>query len=128
MEGKAITLLSLQAAVKTYGARTILDGLDLEVPERARIGVVGPNGGGKSTLLRILAGIEEPDEGGLARRRGLTAAYMPQRVPPDPRTPREIVRAARPDLDRIEGELAESRDPPGPTRSWHTTWTAWSGC
>jgi ATP-binding cassette subfamily F protein 3 len=105
--GHDITLISLQSAVKSYGARTILDGLDLEVPEGARIGVIGPNGGGKSTLLRLLAGMEDPDEGEIARRRGLTAAYMPQQVQPDPRTPREIVRASRPDLERVERDLAE---------------------
>jgi ATPase subunit of ABC transporter with duplicated ATPase domains len=37
---------------KTFGARTILRGLDFEVDERARVGVIGPNGGGKSTMLR----------------------------------------------------------------------------
>jgi len=77
------------------------------VGDRARIGVVGPNGGGKSTLMRLLAGSEEPDDGTVARRRGLRVAMLPQRLEPDPRTPRQIVRAARPDLEQIELELEQ---------------------
>src|SRR5437764_8117867 len=72
---QTIIQLSLSGAVKSYGARTILDGLDLEVAERTRIGVIGANGSGKSTLLRLLAGLEEPDAGTVARRRGLVATY-----------------------------------------------------
>ena len=80
-------LISLNGAVKSFGARTVLDGLDLEVDEGARIGVVGQNGSGKSTLLRILAGLDDPDNGAPARRRGLTAAYLPQLVGAEERTP-----------------------------------------
>jgi len=54
------TLISLRSAVKSFGARTVLNGLDIEVDEAARIGVVGQNGSGKSTLLRILAGSTNP--------------------------------------------------------------------
>ncbi len=102
----AIILVSVTAASKSFGARTILSGLDFEVDERARVGVIGPNGGGKSTLLRLLAGTEHPDAGEVARRRGLVAAFLPQQVPPDERTPRQIVRAARPRLAEIDAELA----------------------
>ena len=70
--------------------------------------MIGPNGGGKSTLLRLLAGLEQADTGTVARRRGLVTAFLPQQVAPDERTPRQIVRAARPQLDRIESELAAS--------------------
>src|SRR5438445_2894544 len=98
---------SLSGVSKSFGARTILSGLDFEVAARARIGVIGPNGGGKSTLLRILAGLEDVDSGTATRRRGLLTAYLPQQVEPDPRTPRQIVRAARPEIERLEGELAE---------------------
>src|SRR5438874_592956 len=51
-----MSLIQLNGIVKSYGGRRILDGLDFDVVEGARIGVIGPNGGGKSTLLRILAG------------------------------------------------------------------------
>ncbi len=98
---------SLSGVSKSFGARTILSGLDFEVAARARIGVIGPNGGGKSTLLRILGGMEDVDSGTATRRRGLLTAYLPQQVEPDPRTPRQIVRAARPEIERLEGELAE---------------------
>jgi ATP-binding cassette subfamily F protein 3 len=99
------TLISLRGAVKSFGARTVLNGLDLEVDEAARIGVVGQNGSGKSTLLRILAGLDEPDSDPPVRRRGMTAAYLPQLVGADSRTPIEICHAARPDIARVEADL-----------------------
>jgi ATPase subunit of ABC transporter with duplicated ATPase domains len=48
---------------KSYGVETILDRVTLPVPPGARVGVLGPNGIGKSTLLRVLAGVEAPDSG-----------------------------------------------------------------
>jgi ATP-binding cassette subfamily F protein 3 len=101
-----MALLQLRGVVKGYGARTILDGLDFDVEPGARVGVIGPNGGGKSTLMRILAGLEEPDAGEAAQRRGLTVAYLPQQVEGDERSALETVRAARPDLDELDHELA----------------------
>ncbi|MGZ4431823.1 MAG: ABC-F family ATP-binding cassette domain-containing protein [Gaiellales bacterium] len=102
-----MTLISLDGVAKTFGARTILGRLDLTITEGARIGVIGPNGGGKSTLLRIVAGLEQPDAGAAIRRRGLVTAFLTQEVPSDRRTPVQIVTAARPELARIEAELEE---------------------
>ncbi|HEV3403170.1 MAG TPA: ATP-binding cassette domain-containing protein, partial [Gaiellaceae bacterium] len=96
-----MSLIQLNGIVKSYGGRRILDGLDLDVVEGARIGVIGPNGGGKSTLLRILAGVEEADAGVSARRRELTVAWLPQHVGGDTRTPLETVTEARPDLREL---------------------------
>lgn len=62
---------------KSYGGRAVLRGIELSVPEGARIGLVGDNGAGKSTLLRLLAGLEEPDGGEVVRRRDLTTAFLP---------------------------------------------------
>jgi ATP-binding cassette subfamily F protein 3 len=101
-----MALLQLRGIVKTFGSRTILDGLDFDVEPGARVGVIGPNGGGKSTLMRILAGLEEPDAGEAAQRRGLTVAYLPQQVEGDERSALETVHAARPDLDELDHELA----------------------
>ena len=101
-----MTLISLKDAVKTFGARRILNGVDLELAAGARVGIIGPNGSGKSTLLRIVAGLEEPDAGEAVRRRDLVVSYLPQIVPGGDRTPLEVVRAARPDLEAIEADLA----------------------
>jgi ATP-binding cassette subfamily F protein 3 len=100
-----MSLIQLNGIVKSYGGRRILDGLDLDVVEGARIGMIGPNGGGKSTLLRILAGVEEADAGVRAGRRELTVAWLPQHVGGDARTPLETVTEARPDLRELEREL-----------------------
>jgi ATPase subunit of ABC transporter with duplicated ATPase domains len=67
---------------KSHGSSLVLDDASLTVRPRARIGVVGPNGIGKSTLLRILAGLEQPDSGSVTRAPdSLTVGYLPQEVP-----------------------------------------------
>src|SRR5918999_659553 len=93
----SVPLLSARGLNKSFGGRQVLDGLDLELADGMRVGVLGPNGGGKSTLLAILAGLEEPDDGTVTRRRALVHAFLPQHVPGDQRTPLAWVRAARPD-------------------------------
>jgi ATP-binding cassette subfamily F protein 3 len=63
---------------KSYGPNDIFSHISLSVPHRARIGLVGPNGVGKTTLLRILIGMEESSTGEVQRARGLTIGYLPQ--------------------------------------------------
>jgi ATP-binding cassette, subfamily F, member 3 len=94
--------------VKSFGGRAVLDGLDLELAAGARIGVLGPNGGGKSTLLRILAGAEHPDAGTVTSRRGLVLASLPQIVRGDDRTSLATVLDARPELASLERELGQA--------------------
>jgi ATP-binding cassette, subfamily F, member 3 len=101
-----VPLLSARGLVKSFGGRRVLDGLDLELAAGARIGVLGPNGGGKSTLLRILAGAEHADGGDVTRRRGLVGAFLPQEVAGDDRTPLATVLEARPEVAALEGDLA----------------------
>jgi ATP-binding cassette, subfamily F, member 3 len=102
----SVPLLSARGLKKSFGGRLVLDGLDLELADGMRIGVLGPNGGGKSTMLAILAGLEEADAGTVTRRRGLVHAFLPQHVPGDERTPLAQVRAARPELAELEAELS----------------------
>src|SRR5439155_13793 len=61
---------------KSHGAQRVLEDVTVVVPPRARIGLVGPNGVGKSTLLRILAGLEEMD-GGTVRRAPASTSRRP---------------------------------------------------
>jgi ABC transport system ATP-binding/permease protein len=71
-------LISLERAAKAYAHRRLLDGVSLGVSAGDRIGVVGRNGEGKSTLLALLAGTAAPDEGRVARMAGLRLGYLPQ--------------------------------------------------
>jgi ATPase subunit of ABC transporter with duplicated ATPase domains len=71
--------LAARTIGKSYGETVVLDGLSLVVTPSSRIGVVGPNGIGKSTLLRLLAGVEEPEVGSVIREPpGLSVAYLVQ--------------------------------------------------
>ena len=72
------TLLSARDLARTLPTRTLFEGVRLHIEEGDRIGLIGPNGGGKSTLLKMLAAIEEPDEGEIERRRDLQVAYVAQ--------------------------------------------------
>ncbi len=70
-----MTLVTLDKIVRRFGDFAILDGLSLRVDEGDRIGVVGDNGAGKTTMVRILAGVDEPDLGQRNPRRDLRIAY-----------------------------------------------------
>ncbi|TVT35824.1 ABC-F family ATP-binding cassette domain-containing protein [Amycolatopsis rhizosphaerae] len=73
-------LINLEAVGKSYGVRPLLDAVSLGIAEGDRIGVVGLNGGGKTTLLEVLAGIAEPDSGRVSRVRDLRMAVVTQRT------------------------------------------------
>ncbi|HEY5037510.1 MAG TPA: ABC-F family ATP-binding cassette domain-containing protein [bacterium] len=71
-------LLSCQNLSKSFGARPLFESLSFGLFEGERTGLIGPNGTGKSTLLKILAGVEKPDSGTLSVRKGLRVGYLPQ--------------------------------------------------
>jgi ATP-binding cassette, subfamily F, member 3 len=101
-----MTLIGLRAIEKFYGGRAVLRGLEMNVNAGVRIGLVGGNGAGKSTVLRIIAGTEGVDVGEVIRRRGLSVASLPQYVEGDLRTPMDVVHAARPEISDLQRELA----------------------
>lgn len=73
-----MNLLVTEQLKKTYGDRTVFEDVSFGINDGDKIGLVGINGTGKSTLLRIVAGLEEPDEGTVTMRSGLRIAYLPQ--------------------------------------------------
>jgi ATP-binding cassette subfamily F protein uup len=72
-------LVNLETVAKSYGTTTVLDGVSLGIGEGERIGVVGRNGGGKTTLLRLVTGAEQPDSGRVTVTGGARIAYVDQR-------------------------------------------------
>jgi ATPase subunit of ABC transporter with duplicated ATPase domains len=104
---------------KSFGSHLVLDAIDVTIGPQSRIGVVAPNGTGKSTLLRILAGLDEPDSGRVTRTPPTaTVGYLPQE--PERRAGETVraylarrtgVRAAEQALDDAsEGLAAGGRD------------------
>jgi ATP-binding cassette subfamily F protein uup len=77
-------LVNLSEVSKDYAGRTILEGISLGVSAGERIGIVGRNGDGKSTLLRLMAGDETPDTGAVTREGGLTVGFVRQGDELDP--------------------------------------------
>ena len=72
-------LINLETVTKSFGLKTLLDKVSLGVQTGDRIGIVGVNGGGKTTLLEVLTGIEEPDSGRVSHNSGLRMAVVTQR-------------------------------------------------
>jgi len=108
------SIVTAQELYVRYNEQVVLDHASLSVHEGDRIGLVGRNGSGKSTFLRILAGTMEPDRGSVARRRGLRVGYLPQEFALDPElTVEENIRAGVADLI---GLIQEFESLPGHTR------------
>ncbi|WP_228982978.1 ABC-F family ATP-binding cassette domain-containing protein [Streptomyces sp. DH12] len=80
----AANLVNVEAVSKVYGTRALLDGVSLGVSEGDRIGVVGRNGDGKTTLVRVLAKLEEADSGRVTHNGGLRLGVLTQHDSLDP--------------------------------------------
>ena len=108
-------MLSAVGVSLARGAQTVLDKVSLSVGPRSRIGLVGPNGIGKTTLLRVMAGLETPDDGVVERAPAtLNVGYLPQEPDADPGETladylarRTGVTAAAHELDRLTEAMAE---------------------
>ncbi|MFE7411803.1 ABC-F family ATP-binding cassette domain-containing protein [Streptomyces laurentii] len=106
--------------VRVLGGRRVLDGVSLTFSPGRRVGLIGENGVGKSTLLRVLAGMDEPDAGDVVRPGDL--GFLHQEMPFDGEATLAVVldealreaRADLADLDRLGAELARTTaDDPG---------------
>src|SRR6478735_5433010 len=91
-------LLNLERVSKSYGVRPLLTEVSLGIGVGERIGIVGRNGDGKTTLLEVMTGLEEPDTGRVSQQRGLLIGYLHQGDElEDTHTVREAVLAGRSD-------------------------------
>ncbi|MEQ8815966.1 MAG: metal ABC transporter ATP-binding protein [Thalassobaculum sp.] len=105
-------LLQAVGLAVRLGGRDILHGIDLTLRRGEIVTVIGPNGGGKSTLLRAVLGLVEPSAGRARLADRVTVGYVPQRFPLDrvlPMTVGRLMRlTARPDRAAVERALAET--------------------
>ncbi|ORA55459.1 glycerophosphodiester phosphodiesterase [Mycolicibacterium chubuense] len=91
-------LINLEKATVGYGTRTLLDGVSLGVADGDAIGVVGRNGDGKTTLLKVLTGTQAPDSGRATHTSGLSVGYLRQSDDFTPsETVRDVIVGGRPD-------------------------------
>ncbi len=112
-----MALLSVANVAYSYGDRRVLDGVSLTLDAGQRVGIVGRNGEGKSTLMKIIIGAMKPDEGQAAIARGASVGYLTQDFKLDlDKTLREEAMSAFADLhglhDRLEA-VAEKMSAPG---------------
>src|SRR5579863_6346842 len=98
-------LESCTAISKSFGSRQLFTGISLGISDGERLGLIGPNGTGKSTLLKILSGRVEPDSGSISLRRNTRVGYVEQQAEFAPgRTAAEVIAGA------IEGERLDGME------------------
>ena len=73
-----MNILNVEKVSKTYGEKELFNNISLGINSGDKVGLIGVNGTGKSTLLKIIAGVEEPDEGQVVKGKGIELAYLAQ--------------------------------------------------
>src|SRR6266436_8845408 len=71
-------MIQLSGAGKRYGHKLLFENADWLITPESRIGLVGANGTGKSTVMKVLADLESLDYGSISRAKGISAGYLPQ--------------------------------------------------
>ena len=101
-----MSVLSVQAVARWYGEREVLKDVSFRIGQGDRVGLVGPNGTGKTSLLRIAAGLDAPDRGAVALARGTRIGFLRQELLEDATgTVIEHARGAAAHLRELEREL-----------------------
>lgn len=111
-------MISINNLTVEFSAKPLFSDISYVINNTDRIALVGKNGAGKSTMLKIIAGLQNPTSGSVARPDGITVGYLPQQMQPaDDTSLKEEVRKAfgpmlarRAELDRVTAELAERTD------------------
>jgi ATP-binding cassette subfamily F protein 3 len=110
-----MSILTASGLAKSYGAQDVFWDVSIQIARGDKIGLIGPNGEGKTTLLRILASLEELSAGTVRRARGLKVGYLPQiaeldserTVYAEMQTAFDHLRAQQADLRRLEEAMAD---------------------
>jgi ATP-binding cassette subfamily F protein 3 len=106
-----VSTLTIRDVRMAYGGHDVLQGASAELPQGAHVGLIGPNGGGKSTLLRIIAGLESPTGGTVHRAQGDRLVYVAQEPLLAPgRSVFEDALSARAELLALEQELTAATE------------------
>ena len=116
-------MISINNLSVEFSAKALFDNINYVINDRDRIALVGKNGAGKSTMLKIIAGLQQPTSGTVAVPAGVTVGYLPQTmILTDALTVRQEVRKAfshidrmQAELDRMTAELAERTDYDSPS-------------
>lgn len=106
-------LLSAKDVAVTVNGRTLLHDIDLSVDAGEIVTIIGPNGGGKTTLVRALLGIQDVAAGTIARMDGLTIGYVPQRLSLNPMMPVKVSRLLTSAIPKSRDEVIAALEETG---------------
>ena len=103
-------MLHLNDVSLRVGGHLLLEGATVHVPTGQRVGLVGRNGSGKTSLLRLIQGETQPDAGTLRLRKGARIGWVAQEAPGGQATPREVVLAADRERERLQAAAERTQD------------------
>ncbi|MGD1086162.1 MAG: ABC-F family ATP-binding cassette domain-containing protein, partial [Verrucomicrobiota bacterium] len=102
-------MLAISELSKSFGPRTLFEGVSIQAGDQDRIGLVGPNGAGKSTLFSMILGIESPDAGSITLQKNATVGHLPQETAPaGDETVLELAVAITPEIALLQKKIKAS--------------------